>query len=192
MLIVARGPDLAGRTPEALMVDKIDESPYQVYAVTVSKGDDTRLPELLGPAGHAQVKYFENLEVGFAEVARRVESDYGRYYFLSYCSPARAGERQLTISVSTRDGDGDEVKGDTSVPFNAAGFTSGCDSSRPPLRRNAGRDAGKAVVPSVETAPAGPSAADSSAGNASPADAAGTGSGQTDVVPPPRDGAYAD
>lgn len=170
MLIVARGPDLAGRTPEALMVDTIDDSPHQVYAVTVNATDDTHLAELIGPAGYSQVKYFENLEVGLADVARSIETDYGRYYFLSYCSPARAGERNLMITVSTHDGDGAEVKGDASVAFDASGFGSGCDPSRPAFHaKNKGASKVTAATPT-------------------PSSAAPEG----DVVPPPSGGTYAE
>jgi hypothetical protein len=180
LLIIARGPDLAGRTPEAMMIDAIDESPYQVYAVTVGSEEDTRLPELLGPSGHTQVKFFENLEVGFADVARRVESDHGRYYFLSYCSPARAGERTLMVTVSTLNGDGNEVKGEATLTFDAGGFASGCDSSSPPI-----------VSRASKRSPAKRATPDPGAARPATEPPASTSSGQGQVVPPPADGTYA-
>jgi hypothetical protein len=175
LVIVARGPDLAGRTAEGAMADAITDSPYQVFAVTVGDEKDTRLPELLGPAGNSQVKYFENLEVGLSEVARQIESDYERYYLLSYCSPARAGERTLVVSVTTHDGDGDAVTGDVDIPIDAKGFGSGCNAGAPPfLERGHGAPS---AAPSESNTPS------TSAETKDPATEA-----EPSAVPPPGDG----
>jgi hypothetical protein len=172
LVIVARGPDLAGRTGQDVMLQAIDETPHQVLALTVGDPDDTSLARELGRDGHAQVKIFENLEEGLGDVARLVEADLSRYYLLAYCSPARAGERTLLVEVVTRDGDGGETTGSAEVAFDATGFQSGCDSARAPKFRD-----------SKAEGDAAPSQEPNQGVDAPPEVEAAT-----DPVPPPQDG----
>jgi hypothetical protein len=180
LVIVARGPDLAGRSGEDIMLQKLDETPHQVFAVTVGPEDDTRLAELLGTAGYSQVRLFENLEVGLGDVARQVESNVSRYYLLSYCSPARAGNRNLLVEVTTRDGDGTEVRGTTELQFSATGFKSGCDSKQTPKFSDKKPPATDAAV-AGEALPAPPAS-----------DNAGDGEPTSATIPPPPSDDYAE
>src|SRR6185436_14393067 len=68
----------------------------------------------------------------FDEAGTRVGSAVGRYYLLSYCSPARAGTRRLRVKVVTTDDQNKEMSGSMSAEIDTSGFTSGGDpTSRP-------------------------------------------------------------
>ncbi len=132
LIVIARGPDLAGRTKVDKLETALDDTKHQVFAVTIGNKDDTSLAETLGPAGYSQATVFENLENSLADVATQVERDYSRYYLLSYCSPARSGERTVLVEVSKFKGDGEKLTGKTDFTFNATGFASGCDAGTVP------------------------------------------------------------
>ncbi len=132
LIILARGPDLAARTKEDALLDALDTTKHQVFAVTVGPANDTKLAETLGRAGYAQTSIFENLENSLADVATLVERDHSRYYLVSYCSPSRSGNRTLLVSINKTQGDGSELSASTELEFNATGFQSGCDATTVP------------------------------------------------------------
>ena len=66
--------------------------------------------------------------VSFDKIAERIAGYSKRFYLLSYCSPARAGEHELTVEPVTAEG----KRGTVSYRFTAAGFGPNCDPNRKP------------------------------------------------------------
>ena len=131
LIVFARGPDLAGRVPEEKMLDAIDDSKSLVFAISIKDTHGFRARRI-GRAGAFEADSPESLLHAFDEAGERVADTVGRYYLLSYCSPARAGTRHLHVKVVTNDDDGKEISGSLATDFDATGFTSGCDPAERP------------------------------------------------------------
>lgn len=132
LLVLARNPDLAGRTSAEKLEDKLFETPHEVFAVTFGESENEDLSRTIGRSGHAHARLFENMEGALNEIAAQLEANYNRYYLLAYCSPARAGARALMIEVHAPDAEGGARTGEAHLEFNAQGFTSGCDATARP------------------------------------------------------------
>ena len=171
MLVIARGPDLAGRTSHDKVTDAINNSPHRVLALTTGNWADPDEAEALGPDGHQSASRFENIEEPLAELARLLEQDYARYYLLSYCSPARAGSRSLLVRVHHHDDEGKSIEAQAYSEFDATGFTGRCNPNAVP-RFSKTRTGG-----AISTTPAGSTGA--SSGREDPA-----GAEQSDTQPP--------
>lgn len=141
LLVLARSPDLAGRTGADKLDDKLFETPHEVFAVTFGETDHDALAQSIGRSGHAHARLFENMEGALNDIAAQLEANYNRYYLLAYCSPARAGTRALMIEVNAPEPDGGTRTGEAHLEFSADGFTSGCDSSARPLFANRSQSA---------------------------------------------------
>ncbi len=132
LVVFTAGPDLAGRTSGEKLAETLDSTPHQVVAVGI--GDDSAQDNLdvLGKDGVTRAPSVAMAGIGLDEAATRVNALYGKYYLVSYCSPARAGKRRLRIEVQRTTLEGDEEKGSVEVDFDATGFGPGCDPTRPP------------------------------------------------------------
>src|SRR5690606_10159778 len=102
-----------------------------------------------------------------------------QYYLLSYCSPARSGQRVLLVEVESPKGDS---TGSVEIQFSSDGFGSGCDASKIP------RFEGAKAAPASAPPPAPAQDAPAPSEPAEPAPAADS-SGE---VPPPATPAYAE
>jgi hypothetical protein len=109
------------------------------------------------------------------DVGMHVRALYNSHYVLSYCSPARAGERKLKIVVKSERDSGMGQRGSTKSKFNADGFVGGCaDGGAPQVAPPLAVTATAEQPPSTETAPA-----------------EGEEPAQSEViVPPPSSGKY--
>jgi hypothetical protein len=115
-----------------------------VYAIGVGGEIDADELAALGRNGFVRAESGERLQAAFEEVARKIEGYSKRFYLLSYCTPARAGEHEVTIVA--RSGD---AEGELSYRFVADGFAAGCDPTRPPTFRR-----GRSAQPQGEDAAA--------------------------------------
>jgi hypothetical protein len=131
LVVFARGPDLAGRVPEGKMYDALSETKHHVYAIGVKDVPGFR-PGRIGRAGTFEAESQDSLLRAFDEAGAQVAETVGRYYLLSYCTPARAGQRHVRIKVVGTDEAGKEISGSMSTEFDASGFTSGCDPTQRP------------------------------------------------------------
>jgi hypothetical protein len=127
LIVLARGPDLAGRTSEDRRNEVLDQTSHHLFALTPSGEQNEELAEQIGKQGAVQASSFDNMESELGELAVMLEEDYEHYYLVSYCSPSRAGERTLLLEVKRSDSDGSEEKGSVELKFSAAGFGSGCN-----------------------------------------------------------------
>ena len=125
------GPDLAGRVTEAEVYQALDVAPHHVFAIGM-EGDEQ--PDLAPVARSGVVKAASTASLGiaFEEMATKVIQTANQYYLLSYCSPARAGERRLQIDVNMTTVEGDQKSGSWQADFNATGFGPGCDPQKAP------------------------------------------------------------
>lgn len=182
--VIARSPDLAGRTTDERVDERLSQVDHHLFMLGVEKEPNTGFSERIGRDGHVLATSSDNMESQLAELATMLEADYGQYYLLSYCSPARSGQRILVVDVSSPQGDGSEVTGSFEVQFSADGFGSGCDASKVP--RFAGAKAGAAgSKPATKAAvPAPPPE--------TPEEAPPPADGDDEAVPPPSSPAYAE
>jgi hypothetical protein len=181
LVFFSSGPDLAGRITDSELYHALDSMPHHVFAIGM-EGDDQPDWEQLARSGVVKAASAASLGIAFEEMATKVVQTANQYYLLSYCSPARAGERHLRVDVSTTTVEGDERRGTWRTDFSATGFGPGCDPQKPPRFIVA---AGatmppvpvQAKAPTAETQP--PAATGESEQPAPPA-------GQKTEPPPPR------
>jgi hypothetical protein len=182
LVVFARGPDLAGRATEDQMLDALDDSEHHVLAIGI-EGSGLSIGRL-GDDGEFTATSLSGVGGAFEEAAARTAATFEKYYLLSYCSPARAGVRQLAIEVKTTDSEGNEVGGQLRAEFDATGFSSGCNPTASPRfvlpkpSEDEGDDDDDAPAPARTTAPGSKPAAQ-------PAEPAET------IVPPPDKPGYA-
>lgn len=184
LLVIARGPDLAGRTSRDDLQEAMNNTNHRVLALTTGTWSDKEGPEELGPDGHASAARFENIEVPLAELARNLEEDYGRYYLLSYCSPARAGSRSLLVRVHHHDSEGKPKEAQAYTEFNANGFTGRCNPQAVP-RFHKPRTAGGVTTVAPDAAPPVPTVLPADAAPGSEPSAAPEGE-EEPIAPPPN------
>lgn len=185
LVVFTRGPDLAGRTPKDKLEQALDKTDHEVFAIGMGKKDkgDFDLARL-GRAGVVRAPSMDSLGVAFENAASMIGRDYRKYYLLSYCSPARAGQRALEIKVTTTDKQGDKHEGSYSTEFDSTGFTPGCNShATPRFVMRPKKDTGEAPGPKRTE----PKRTETPAETPPPANSGN----QNQVVPPPAKPGYA-
>lgn len=188
MLVIARGPDLAGRTTRDDLQEAMNNTNHRVLALTTGTWSEKEGPEDLGPDGHASAARFENIEVPLAELARNLEEDYGRYYLLSYCSPARAGSRSLLVRVHHHNQEGKPKEAQAYTEFNANGFTGRCNPTAVP-RFHKPRTSGGVTTVAPDAAPPTPTVLPADA--APSTEPAAAPDGEEEPIAPPPNSNYA-
>src|SRR5215472_193743 len=131
LVVFTDGTDRANRVSQedlekALKSD--DYKDYDIFAIGVGAEMNNSHLEDVGRSGTVKEANDQNVGKAFDEVAAKVEGKTQRYYLLSYCSPSRAGEHEVTIEAH---GDGGS-SGDLRYKFKADGFGPGCDPKTPP------------------------------------------------------------
>jgi hypothetical protein len=126
LIVVARGPDLAGRSDEAAARAALEHNRSFLLKVgTWSK--DTSL-DWVGDDGTRSAASLGTLGTPVDELAREVDDVFLRGYLVSYCSPARGGKRTLEVVVKVGDQAG-QRRGAAHSEFDATGFTAACSRS---------------------------------------------------------------
>jgi hypothetical protein len=132
VIVIALNPDSAGRVDEGKLRDFIDDSPHQYFLMTVGTTASAANIAFIGKNGETRAGSAMTMSAPLNDVANAVDDAYFRSYLVSYCSPARAGTRDLKLEVTTRDAQGKTNKGSYSTQFDAAGFGPGCSSQMVP------------------------------------------------------------
>jgi hypothetical protein len=189
LVVFTRGPDLAGRISASHVDERLDEMHAAVVAISVG-GDESSRIQQIGRDGLVRAATIQKLEQAFEQAADRVLALERSHYLLTYCSPARAGERKLSIEV-TMFGRKEPVTGSVDTRFDAQGFTSGCDAQATPhfvvTLVPGDRGTIPAAVPAgVEAAPSEPGSADKPA--AAPPKPAAPPAAKRTWRPPPSGG----
>jgi|GEM_PF-697909 len=133
LVTLVRGPDLAGRKSDDDVYRAIDKSDYEFYAVHEKKAAVKTLPSI-GRDSRTEFETIDTLPMSLQEVGMKVRKAWGRNYLVSYCSPARGGERDVKVSVHFTSDNGDARRGKARTGFNSDGFEAGCGPLRPVLR----------------------------------------------------------
>jgi hypothetical protein len=129
LVVFSDGSDRAARVSHDEAKESVEESPHAAYAVAVGGEIDESALADLAPSGVAHADEPEGLLDAFEEVGELLSARAATDYIVSYCSPARAGQRTLQIRVR----DGSEIA-DATLDFRADGFGAGCTPEKMPLR----------------------------------------------------------
>ncbi|HJL15721.1 MAG TPA: VWA domain-containing protein [Sandaracinaceae bacterium LLY-WYZ-13_1] len=127
VVVFTDGTDRAARVSAQEMGDAIEESPYDFFAIGVGDEIDEGVLGDVGREGYVMVDDPGAIGAAFERVGERILRMTQRYYLLSYCSPARAGEHTVTVEAVT-----DDASGSLSYDFDAEGFGPNCNPERPP------------------------------------------------------------
>jgi hypothetical protein len=127
LVVFTDGTDHAHRVPAETVKKAVDESGLDIYAIAVGGEVNSAQVEAIGRSGTFTSKSREDISRGFDEIARRIEGYSKRYYLLSYCSPARAGQHSVEIEA-VRGGQRGRLRYD----FKADGFGPRCDPNQKP------------------------------------------------------------
>ncbi len=130
LVVFTDGTDRANRVPRAEMMKQMEDPKYKdfdIYAIGVgAEMKDSKLEEI-GKSGTVKESDEGKTSQAFDEIATKIEGMTQRYYLLSYCTPSRAGEHEVTIEAKHEKG-----SGKLTYKFNADGFGPNCDPNTPP------------------------------------------------------------
>ena len=131
LVVFTDGTDHAHRVPRAKVMEALDQvgDTMNVYVIGVGAEIDAGELNAIGRSGAILFKDPSRIRRAFADLAQIVTDYAHSFYLLSYCSPARAGEHELTIAAHPP-GRG---TGKLGYHFNAAGFGPNCDPNTPPV-----------------------------------------------------------
>ncbi len=127
VVVFTDGTDHAARVSAHEMAEAIDESAYDFFAIGVGDEIDEGVLADVGREGYVMVSDREAIRAAFTEVSERIVQMTQRYYLLSYCSPARAGEHTVTVEAVHEAG-----SGSLTYEFDAEGFGPRCNPEQPP------------------------------------------------------------
>lgn len=127
LIVVARGPDQAGRADEAAARTALQgRRSFLLKVGTWAK--DTSL-DWVGGEGTRAAASLGTLGSPVDELARQVDEVFLRDYVVTYCSPARFGKRKLEVVVKVPDESGKERTAQAASEFDATGFNASCKKS---------------------------------------------------------------
>lgn len=130
LVVFTDGTDRAARVSRDDMLDAVDGAGMDVYAIGVGGEIDVDELTALGKNGFVRAESGERLQQAFDQIAQRIEGYSKRFYLLSYCSPARAGQHEVTIEAEAQG-----ATGSLTYTFDAEGFGPNCDPTHPPTFR---------------------------------------------------------
>lgn len=134
VVVFTDGTDRASRVAYQDMLDAIEASEHSMFAIGVGNEiEDTTLSRI-GKDGYIRVENSAELTDAFKELGDRIVRFTRRYYLLSYCSPARAGNHTVTVEAKARG-----KRGELTYEFDADGFSPNCDATKPPPFDTTGR-----------------------------------------------------
>ncbi|HUB10134.1 MAG TPA: VWA domain-containing protein [Myxococcales bacterium] len=128
LVVFTDGTDHAARVTHDALMDALDKTDVSVLVIGVGSEIDENELSAIGRDGTSLSKDPGATERAFGDIATRIDGYAKSFYLLSYCSPARAGEHELTIEPVTADG----KSGSLTYRFSAAGFGPDCDPTRKP------------------------------------------------------------
>lgn len=134
IVVFTDGTDRANRNTRAEMKQEIGDAKYEDYqklAIGVGAEIGKAKLEDIGVDGTELASDQAKVKDAFDRTAARIEMHMKRFYLLSYCTPARKGEHEVTIEAHAKNPDG---KGSLDYKFNSDGFgpPPDCDPKTPP------------------------------------------------------------
>jgi hypothetical protein len=130
LVVFTDGSDHANRVSHDDLMKALGDVNFDVFVIGVGAEIDESELRSIGRNGVSLNKDASAAAVdrAFAEIAGRIEGYSKRFYLLTYCSPARAGEHELKVEPFLPD----QAKGNFVYPFKADGFGPNCDPNRKP------------------------------------------------------------
>jgi hypothetical protein len=130
LVIFTDGTEHAHRISRSDLMKALDDVNFDVFVIGVGAEIDEGELKSIGRNGAALSKdpKSDSVQKAFDDIATRIEGYSKRFYLLTYCSPARAGEHELKIEPYMPD----KAHGDFTYRFKADGFTAPCDPNRKP------------------------------------------------------------
>lgn len=133
LVVFTDGTDRASRVPESDMLDAVNGTPYDIFAIGLGAELSEKDLQKIGKSGTTLAKDSSEIQTAFETIGKRIEELTQSYYLLSYCSPARAGEHTVTVKGKhTPEGKKKETNGTLETEFDAEGFDKGCDPNTKP------------------------------------------------------------
>ncbi|MEZ4306480.1 MAG: VWA domain-containing protein [Polyangiaceae bacterium] len=134
LVVFSDGTDRAARVTRDEMKDEIgkdDYEDYQMFAIGVGAEIEKANLGDIGRDGTELAQDQSKVKEVFDRVAGKIEQQTKRFYLLSYCTPARKGEHEVTVDA-TRPNPKDT--GSLDFKFNADGFgpPPDCNPNTPP------------------------------------------------------------
>ena len=127
LVVFTDGTDRAHRASPDDVVRSLDAAAFETYVIGVGQEVDNKQLSRIGKSGTFASQNRADIQKGFDEIATRIEASSKRYYLLSYCSPARAGEHEVEIEANAGG-----ASGRLHYRFNATGFGPTCDPNQRP------------------------------------------------------------
>lgn len=128
LVVFTDGTDHASRASREEAQRAIDGVDFDVFTIGVGAEIDEATLRAFSRGGAALSKDSSTVGAQFDAIATRIEGFSKRFYLLSYCSPARAGQHRLVIEPFLPDG----RSGRLEHFFDATGFGPECDPNRKP------------------------------------------------------------
>jgi hypothetical protein len=129
LIVFTDGGDLAHRVDDGTLSDALDNTPHSTFAIGVGPNADDGALAHISRTGHFASPTDPAISGAFDLDMMHVEAKAEANYVVSYCSPSRAGQRTLGITIT--DG-ASQVR--VSFDFDSTGFSAGCTPSASPLR----------------------------------------------------------
>jgi uncharacterized protein YegL len=149
LVLFTDGTDQAHRATREDMKKELGDDKYkdyEMFAIGVGAEIDKGLLGDVGRDGTELASDQNKVKEAFDKMAARIEAHTKRFYLLSYCTPARQGDHDVTVEAHTKNPDG---SGALQYKFSAKDFGSECDPKTPPSFDL------KTVGSATEDAPAG-------------------------------------
>jgi hypothetical protein len=131
LVVFTDGTDHAGRVSRDDMMKALKDSEYDIFAIGLGAEISEHEIGAIGRNGTAMAKDREAVKQAFDQIAQKIQGYSERYYLLSYCTPARAGEHDVRLEATSKSGSA-ERRGSLTYRFKADQFGPGCDPNTPP------------------------------------------------------------
>jgi hypothetical protein len=134
LVLFTDGTDRAGRVSRDDLKKELDDDKYkdfEMFSIGVGAEIDKKQLDEVGRNGTELASDKNKVKDAFDRMAGKIEAHAKRFYLLSYCTPARKGEHEVTIEARTKNPD---ASGSLKYRFNADGFgpPPDCDPKTPP------------------------------------------------------------
>lgn len=134
LVVFSDGTDRAARVTRDEMKDEIGKDEYEDYQMfAIGVGAEIEKANLgdIGRDGTELAQDQTKVKEVFDRVAGKIEQQTKRFYLLSYCTPARKGEHEVTIDATRPN---PKASGSLDFKFNAEGFgpPPDCNPNTPP------------------------------------------------------------
>lgn len=128
MVLFTDGTDHASRVSRSDAINAIEEAGFDTFVIGVGAEINEQELKSFSRFDPALSKDPSAIGAQFDRIAEKIEGFSKRFYLLSYCSPARAGQHTVTIEPFTAEGH----SGRLSYDFDATGFGPNCDPNKRP------------------------------------------------------------